>query len=239
MPPLVNDAARLPAALQRRWPCAQPRESISLHALEPERHGRPSRRGSSSWQVATPLPASRNLKTPASIRRRRPLAMMPASRAPRDAIHMASKAGLADELALRRADCGCHPGCVITYSRSIVSLSTRQRFAMSSIFAVSAPSAGAPFARTTIERRKLRDNDVPGQPATRKIATCWSCERPIALKPECSSYHCESCDVRGSDEPALVRSKMTEQTYYFVGRDGLTRLEHYVEHSDSSLSSPA
>jgi len=32
---------------------------------------------------------------------------------------------------------------------------------------------------------------------------------------------------------------MTERTYYFLGRDGQTRLEHYVEHNDSSLSSPA
>jgi hypothetical protein len=32
---------------------------------------------------------------------------------------------------------------------------------------------------------------------------------------------------------------MTDQTYYFLGRDGQTRLEHYVEHNDSSLSSPA
>jgi hypothetical protein len=32
---------------------------------------------------------------------------------------------------------------------------------------------------------------------------------------------------------------MAEQTYYFLGRDGQTRLEHYVEHDDSSLSSPA
>ncbi len=110
---------------------------------------------------------------------------------------------------------------------------------MSSTHALSAPSEGAPFVRTTIERRELRDNDVPGKPATRKRATCWSCERPIVLKPECSSYHCESCDVRGSDEPALVRAKMAEQTYYFLGRDGQTRLEHYVEHDDSSLSSPA
>jgi len=37
---------------------------------------------------------------------------------------------------------------------------------MSSTPAKSAPSTGAPFARTTIERRELRDNDVPSQPAT-------------------------------------------------------------------------
>ena len=37
----------------------------------------------------------------------------------------------------------------------------------------------------------------------------------------------------------LVRAKMTERTYYFLGRDGQARLEHYVEHNDSSLSSPA
>lgn len=110
---------------------------------------------------------------------------------------------------------------------------------MSSTLAPSAPSAGAPFVRTTAERRKLRDNAAQGTPATRKIATCWSCERPIALKPERSSYHCESCDVRGGDEPTLVRAKMSEQTYYFLGQDGQTRLEHYVEHNDSSLPSPA
>jgi hypothetical protein len=32
---------------------------------------------------------------------------------------------------------------------------------------------------------------------------------------------------------------MTEQAYYFLGRDGQTRLEHYVEHNDGSLPSPA
>lgn len=106
-------------------------------------------------------------------------------------------------------------------------------------FARSLPSAGAPFARTTIERRELRDNDVPADSATRKIATCWSCEGPIALGLDRPSYYCEPCDVWGSDEPALVRSKMTEQTYYFVGRDGRARLEHYVEHDDRSLPSPA
>src|SRR6266702_1062515 len=141
--------------------------------------------GSCYWQAATPLPASRNLKNPASSRRQRPLAVMPAPGTLRDPIHMTSKAGPTSELALRRA----------------------------------------PIVRTTIERGELRDNDVPGKPATRKIATCWSCERPIALKPGCSSYHCESCDVQGSDEPALIRAKMTEQTYYFLGRDGQARLE--------------
>jgi hypothetical protein len=81
---------------------------------------------------------------------------------------------------------------------------------------------------------------MPRKTAVRKITTCWSCERPIALEPGRGSYHCEFCDVRGSDEPALVRAKMTEQTYYFVGCDGQTRLEHYVEHNDSgSLLSPA
>ena len=110
---------------------------------------------------------------------------------------------------------------------------------MSSTLALASLLAGAPFVRTTIERRELRDNDVPGTPATRKIATCWSCERPIALKPGCSSYHCDSCDVLGSNEPAIVRAKMSEQTYYFFGPDGQVRLEHYVEHNDSSLSSPA
>jgi hypothetical protein len=110
---------------------------------------------------------------------------------------------------------------------------------MSSTVGLSVLPAGGPFARTTIERRELRDNDAPAKRATWKIATCWSCERPIALKPERASYHCESCDVWGSDEPALVRAKMTEQTYYFLGRDGQARVEHYVEHNDSSLSSPA
>jgi hypothetical protein len=32
---------------------------------------------------------------------------------------------------------------------------------------------------------------------------------------------------------------MTEQTYYFLGRDGQARLEHYVEHDDRNLPSPA
>jgi len=80
---------------------------------------------------------------------------------------------------------------------------------------------------------------MPGKPAIRKKTTCWSCERPVALKSGCSSYHCESCDVHGSDETALVRAKMSERTYYFLGLNGRTRLEHYVEHSGSTLSSPA
>ena len=80
---------------------------------------------------------------------------------------------------------------------------------------------------------------MPGKSVIRRITTCWSCERPIALKPECSSYHCEPCDVRGSDEPAVVRAKMTERTYYFLGWNGQARLEPFVEHDDSSLSSPA
>jgi len=84
------------------------------------------------------------------------------------------------------------------------------------------------------------DNNMPRKTAMRKITTCWSCERPVALEPGRSSYHCEFCDVLGSDEPALVRAKMTEQTYYFVGCDGQIRLEYYVEHNDSSgLLSPA
>jgi len=183
---------------------------------------------SASPDALRPLPASRSLKSPASIRRRRPLAVMPAPWAPRDPIHMASKAGLAGSS--RSA------GLIADVDRFTVHSS---EVTMSSTLALSVLSAGAPFARTTIERRELRDNDVPAKPATRKIATCWSCERPIALKPERASYHCESCDVWGSDEPALVRAKMTEQTYYFLGRDGQTRLEHYVEHNNGSLSSPA
>ena len=75
--------------------------------------------------------------------------------------------------------------------------------------------AGAPFVGAPVQRYELSDNNMPRKPARRKITTCWSCERPIALEPERSSYHCESCDVRGSDEPALARAKMTEQTYYF------------------------
>jgi ribosomal protein L37AE/L43A len=105
---------------------------------------------------------------------------------------------------------------------------------------LSAISAGAFPARTTVERPKVRDNDAPGKPATRRIAACWSCGRPIALKPGFRVYHCESCDVRGSDEPALVRATLAEQKcYLFVGCDGRTTVEHYVEHNDSSLPSPA
>ena len=36
-----------------------------------------------------------------------------------------------------------------------------------------------------------------------------------------------------------MRAKMTEQTYYFLGWNGQLKLEDYVEHEDSSLSSPA
>jgi len=32
---------------------------------------------------------------------------------------------------------------------------------------------------------------------------------------------------------------MSERAYYFRGQDGRTRLEHYIEHDDRSLSSPA
>ena len=101
-------------------------------------------------------------------------------------------------------------------------------------------SAGAFSVRSTVERPKLRDNDVPGKPTTGRIATCWSCGRPIALKPGFHAYHCESCDVGGSDEPAIVRATIAEQKcYLFVGCDGRTTVEHYVEHDDSSLPSPA
>ena len=81
---------------------------------------------------------------------------------------------------------------------------------MFSAAALSAISAGAFSVRTTVKRPEVRDNDVPGKPATRKIATCWSCERPIALKPGFPAYHCESCDVGGSDEPAFVRATLAE-----------------------------
>jgi hypothetical protein len=104
---------------------------------------------------------------------------------------------------------------------------------------LSFPSAGTPSARTTLEPRELRDNEVPVKPATRTIATCWSCERPIALMPERTSYHCESCEVWGSDEPALARTRMTEQTYFFLGWNGQARFEYYVDHADGSLPSPA
>ncbi len=104
---------------------------------------------------------------------------------------------------------------------------------------LSAISAGAFSVRSTVERPKLRDNEVPGKPSTRKIATCWSCGRPIALKPGFRVYHCESCDVGGSDEPAFVRATLAEQKcFLFVGCDGRTTAEHYVEHNDSSLPSP-
>jgi predicted RNA-binding Zn-ribbon protein involved in translation (DUF1610 family) len=120
----------------------------------------------------------------------------------------------------------------------IVSVSIHRRFTMSSTMA--GPClAPAPFVGTTIVRREVSDEDMRRKPADRKITTCWSCGRPIALEPQRSSYHCQPCDVWGSDEPALVRAKMTEQTYYFRGHNGHARLEHYVEHNDSSLSSPA
>ena len=66
---------------------------------------------------------------------------------------------------------------------------------MFSAATLAAISAGALSVRSTVERPKLRDNEVPGKPSTRKIATCWSCGRPIALKPGFRVYHCESCDV--------------------------------------------
>jgi hypothetical protein len=111
---------------------------------------------------------------------------------------------------------------------------------MFSAAALSTLSAGVSSVRTTVERHELRDNDVSGKICDRKVAICWSCERPIALKPGFRSYHCESCDVKGSDEPAIVRATLAERTsYIFVGWDGRTRLEHYVEHNDSSLPSPA
>ena len=105
---------------------------------------------------------------------------------------------------------------------------------------LSAISAGAYSFRSTVERPKLRDNDVPGKPATRRMATCWSCGRPIALKPGFRAYHCESCDVGGGDEPAFVCATLAERKcYLFVGCHGRTTVEHYVEHNDTSLSSPA
>lgn len=51
---------------------------------------------------------------------------------------------------------------------------------MFSAATLSVISAGAFSVRSTVERPKLRDNDVPGKPATRRMATCWSCGRPIA-----------------------------------------------------------
>ena len=87
---------------------------------------------------------------------------------------------------------------------------------MFSAATLSAISAGAYSVRSTVERPKLRDNDVPGKPATRRMATCWSCGRPIALKPGFHAYHCESCDVGGSDEPAIVRATIAEQKCYLL-----------------------
>ena len=111
---------------------------------------------------------------------------------------------------------------------------------MFSAVTLSAISAGAFSVRSTVERPKLRENEVPGRPATRKIATCWCCGRSVALKPGFRSYHCESCDVAGSDVPSFVRGTLAERKYFlFVGCGGRTRLEHYVEHDDGSLSSPA
>lgn len=110
---------------------------------------------------------------------------------------------------------------------------------MFSAAALSALSAEAFSVRSTVERHKSRDN-VTGKPAPRKIATCWCCEHSVALKPGFRSYHCESCDVVGSDVPAFVRGTLAERKYYlFVGCGGRTRLEHYVEHDGGSLSSPA
>ena len=64
------------------------------------------------------------------------------------------------------------------------------------------------------------------------------CGRPIALKPGFRAYHCESCDVGGSDEPAIVRATMAgAEILPFVGCDGRTTLEHYIEHNDSSRGS--
>ena len=115
-----------------------------------------------------------------------------------------------------------------------------RRFTMFSAATMSAISAVAFSVRTAVERPKLRDKDVPGESPIRRIATCWSCGRPIALKPGFRVYHCESCDVGGSDEPAIVRATIAEQKcYLFVGCDGRTTVEHYVEHNDSSLPSPA
>jgi len=111
---------------------------------------------------------------------------------------------------------------------------------MFSAAALSAIAAGAFPVRTAVERPKLRDNDVPGKPTTGRIATRWSCGRPSVLKPGFHAYHCESCDVGGSDEPAFVRATLAEQKcFLFVGCDGRTTVEHYVEHNDSSLPSPA
>ena len=166
---------------------------------------------------------------------------MPVPWALRDPIHVVSKARPASELALRQ------PFCRMSCGLRGHSLQTNQsfrcplrRFTMFSAATLSAISAGAFSVRTTVERPKLRDNAAPGKPATRRIANCWSCGRPIALKPGFRAYHCEPCDVRGSDEPAIVRPTMAEQKcYLFVGCDGRTTVEHYVEHNDSSLPSPA
>jgi len=47
-------------------------------------------------------------------------------------------------------------------------------------------------------------------------------------------------DVRGVMTSDIVRPTMAEQKcYLFVGCDGRTTVEHYVEHNDSSLPSPA
>src|SRR5205809_2223882 len=102
-----------------------------------------------------------------------------------------------------------HPGPVW----SAVSRSTHRRFTMFSAAAMSALSAGAFSVRTAVERHKMRDN-VTGKPAPRKIVTCWCCERSVALKPGFRSYHCESCDVGGSDVPAFVRGTLAERKYY-------------------------
>ena len=159
----------------------------------------------------------------------------------RDPIDMVCKARLASGLPprwpFRGMSCGlcCHLFRIDQSFRC-----PRRGFAMFSAPTLPAISAGAFSVRTAVERPKLGDNDAPGKPATRRIAACWSCGRPIALKPGFRVYHCESCDVRGSDEPALVRATLAEQKcYLFVGCDGRTTVEHYVEHNDRSLPSPA
>src|ERR1700749_2378337 len=158
-----------------------------------------------------------------------------------DPIHVASKARPASELANRRPFCGMSCEWRSHSSGSINRFAVHyRRFTMFSASTLAAIPPGAFSFRPTFQPPKLRDNDVPGIPATREIATCWSCGRPIALKPGFRAYHCESCDVGGSDEPANVRATIAEQKcYLFVGCDGRTTVEHYVEHNDSSLPSPA
>jgi hypothetical protein len=157
----------------------------------------------------------------------------------RDPIHVVSKARPASELALRQPFCGMSCG-LRGRSRQIINrLSVHSGGSQCSAlllcprfrqehFLSAAPSSD-PSCAITMCQVNLR----PGE-----WLLAGPCGRPIALKPGFRAYHCESCDVGGSDEPAIVRATIAEQKcYLFVGCDGRTTVEHYVEHNDSSRGS--